>query len=241
MAELRLEQAKPQAIVQIMDLHGENAPTRLSITSHLQSEGCARAEARRDRAQDGRYKFDTKSKAPPPPKQGAIRGSGSTEMASPAGTPTGVPQQGVAGGGRGGAVGGGGGNGGTASARLPTSRGGARTHVDVVAAALRSRAGRLGYVLIPGAPLATRESRACQAERQGVGRCRPRRRLCASNLAALSAALSATLSARGLSAQLSAQLSAGFGGAGFRGGLLGRGLSGGNGRRRPRVTRQWLP
>ena len=65
--------------------------------------------------------------------------------------------------------------------------------------------------------------------------------LCASNLAALSAALSATLSARGLSAQLSAQLSAGFGGAGFRGGLLGRGLSGGNGRRRPRVTRQWLP
>ena len=98
-----------------------------------------------------------------------------------------------------------------------------------------------GYALIPGAPLATRESRACQAERQGVGRCRPRRRLCASNLAALSAALSATLSARGLSAQLSAQLSAGFGGAGFRGGLLGRGLSGGNGRRRPRVTRQWLP
>ena len=61
--------------------------------------------------------------------------------------------------------------------------------------------------------------------------------LCASNLAALSA----TLSARGLSAQLSAQLSAGFGGAGFRGGLLGRGLSGGNGRRRPRVARQWLP
>ena len=59
----------------------------------------------------------------------------------------------------------------------------------------------------------------------------------ASNLAALSA----TLSARGLSAQLSAQLSpqlsAGFGGAGF----LGRGLSGGNGRRRPRVARQWLP
>ena len=55
----------------------------------------------------------------------------------------------------------------------------------------------------------------------------------ASNLAALSAALSA----RGLSAQLSAQLSAGFGGAGF----LGRGLSGGNGRRRPRVARQWLP
>jgi len=60
--------------------------------------------------------------------------------------------------------------------------------------------------------------------------------LCASNLAALSAALSA----RGVSAQLSAQLSAGFGGAGFRGGLLGCGLSGGNGRR-PRVARQWLP
>ena len=57
--------------------------------------------------------------------------------------------------------------------------------------------------------------------------------LCASNLAALSAALSAGLSAP--------QLSAGFGGAGFRGGLLGRGLSGGNGRRRPRVARQWLP
>jgi hypothetical protein len=53
-------------------------------------------------------------------------------------------------------------------------------------------------------------------------------------------ALSATLSARGLSPQLSAQLSAGFGGASFRGGLLGRGLSGGNGRR-PRVARQWLP
>ena len=151
-AELRLEQAKPQAkpqaIVQIMDLHGENAPTRLSITSHLQSEGCAHAEARRDRAQDGRYKFDTKSKAPPPPKQGAIRGSGSTEMASPAGTPTGVPQQGVAGRG-GGAVGGGGGNGGTASARLPTSRGGASTHVDVVAAAWRSRAGRSGICSHP--------------------------------------------------------------------------------------------
>ena len=52
-AELRLEQAKPQAkpqaIVQIMDLHGENAPTRLSITSHLQSEGCAHAEARASR------------------------------------------------------------------------------------------------------------------------------------------------------------------------------------------------
>ena len=61
--------------------------------------------------------------------------------------------------------------------------------------------------------------------------------LCASNLATLSAALNA----RGLSAQLSAQLSAGFGGAGFRGGLLGRGLCGSNGRRRPRVARQWLP
>ena len=61
--------------------------------------------------------------------------------------------------------------------------------------------------------------------------------LCASNLAALSAALSV----RKLSPQLSSQLSTGFGGAAFRGGLFGRGLSGGNGRRRPRVTRQWLP
>ena len=200
-----------------------------------------RKRARRDRAQDGRYKFDTKSKAPPPPKQGATRGSGSTEMASPAGTPTGVPQQGVAGRG-GGAVGGGGGNGGTASARLPTSRGGPRRHVDVVAAALRRRAGRLGYALIPGAPLSQLESlahaRLCGME---IGGAALGAGLCASNLAALSAALSATLSARGLSAQLSAQLSAGFGGAGFRGGLLGRGLSGGNGRWRPRVARQWLP
>jgi len=100
---------------------------------------------------------------------------------SPASTPTGVPEQGVAsGGGRGGAGGGGGGggggNGGTASARLPTSRGGARRHVGVVAAARRRRAGRLGWALIPGAPLATRESRACRAERHGDGRCRPRRR-----------------------------------------------------------------
>jgi hypothetical protein len=59
----------------------------------------------------------------------------------------------------------------------------------------------------------------------------------ASNLAALSAALRA----RGLTPRMSAQLSAGFDGAGFCGGLLGRGLSGGNGRRRPRVARQWLP
>jgi hypothetical protein len=63
----------------------------------------------------------------------------------------------------------------------------------------------------------------------------------ASNLAALSAALSARGLSPQLSPQLSAQLSAGFGGAGFRGGLLGCGLSGGNGRRRPRVARQWLP
>jgi hypothetical protein len=35
-AELGLEKAKPQAIAQIIDLHGENAPTRLSIKSHLQ-------------------------------------------------------------------------------------------------------------------------------------------------------------------------------------------------------------
>ena len=63
----------------------------------------------------------------------------------------------------------------------------------------------------------------------------------ASNLAALSATLSARGLSPQLSPQLSAQLSAGFDGAGFRGGLLGRGLSGGNGRRRPRVARQWLP
>ena len=35
-AELGLEQAKPQAIAQLMDLHGENAPTRQNIKSHLQ-------------------------------------------------------------------------------------------------------------------------------------------------------------------------------------------------------------
>ena len=35
-AELGLEKAKPQAIAQIIDLHGENAPTRLCIKSHLQ-------------------------------------------------------------------------------------------------------------------------------------------------------------------------------------------------------------
>jgi hypothetical protein len=172
-------------------------------------------------------------------------GSGNTEILhapSPAGTPTGVPQQGVAAGGGGGGAGGGGcggggGNGGTASARLPTSRGGARRHVGVVAAARRRQAGRLGWALSSLEHLSQLESLA-HARLNGMGM--GGAGLGASNLAALSA----TLSARGLSPQLSAQLSAqllaGFGGAGFRGGLLGCGLSGGNGRRRPRVARQWL-
>ena len=35
-AELGIDQAKPQAIAQLMDVHGENAPTRQNIKSHLQ-------------------------------------------------------------------------------------------------------------------------------------------------------------------------------------------------------------
>jgi SHAQKYF class myb-like DNA-binding protein len=73
-AELGLEQAKPQAIAQIMDLHGENAPTRQNIKSHLQKYRLhmqKRVETERKTAD----KIDTKSKAPPLPKQGAVRGS----------------------------------------------------------------------------------------------------------------------------------------------------------------------
>ena len=74
MAELGHEQTKPQAIAQIIDLHGENAPTRLRIKSHLQKyrlctcRSASRQSARRP------IKNDTKCKAPLPPKQGAIQG-----------------------------------------------------------------------------------------------------------------------------------------------------------------------
>ena len=68
MAELGLV-----AIAQIMDLHGENALTRLSIKSHLQKYGLCRSASIQSARRP--IKVDTKSKAPPTPKQGAIRGS----------------------------------------------------------------------------------------------------------------------------------------------------------------------
>ncbi len=75
MAELGHEQTKPQAIAQIMDLHGENAPTRLCIKSHLQKYRLCTWRSASTQSARRPIKVDTMSKAPPQPKQGAIRGS----------------------------------------------------------------------------------------------------------------------------------------------------------------------
>ena len=63
------------AIAQIMDQHGENAPTRLSIKSHLQKYRLCTCRSASTQSARLPIKVDTKSKAPPPPKQGAVRGS----------------------------------------------------------------------------------------------------------------------------------------------------------------------
>ena len=53
-AELGLDAAKPQAIAQLMDLHGENAPTRQNIKSHLQKYRLHMQKRRRRRRRRAR-------------------------------------------------------------------------------------------------------------------------------------------------------------------------------------------
>ena len=181
MAELGLV-----AIAQIMDLHGENALTRLSIKSHLQKYGlCTCRSASRQSARRP-IKIDTKSKAPPPPKQGAVRGIGSTRAIARGHT----------------------------KART-TARGGGRRRRWQRLHCLRAPynlawrllggAGLGGWDMLSSLEHLSQLESLAHAMLNGMGM--GDAGLGASNLAALSAALSA----RGLSPQLSAQLSAGFG------------------------------
>ncbi|KAL3920146.1 MAG: hypothetical protein SGPRY_005360, partial [Prymnesium sp.] len=80
-AQLGIEAAKPQAISQLMGVHGENAPTRQNIKSHLQKYRLLMKK----RAANGSSDAGTVPSVPPPPKAspsgvraGNVRRSAST-------------------------------------------------------------------------------------------------------------------------------------------------------------------